>query len=76
MTKLETVDKLIDCFRKVGIKNIIIDNPFKGGQISKKTHNDTGIECVQLEINYNYRSIRKIRNLNKICKALVSFIRS
>ena len=74
MAKPETVNKLIACLKKSGIKNIAINDPLKGGQISQTIHRDIGIECIQLEINYNYRNIRKINNLKKICKALISFI--
>lgn len=70
----ELVEKLIKHLKKQGIKNIVTNEPFKGGDITKTIHETTGIDCVQLEINYNYRNIHKIRNLNKICKALTKFI--
>ncbi|MBR3270248.1 N-formylglutamate amidohydrolase [Candidatus Saccharibacteria bacterium] len=71
----ELVEKLIKNLKKQGIKNIAENDPFKGGDITKTIHESTGIDCIQLEINYNYRNIRKIRNLNKICRALASFIK-
>lgn len=71
----ELVEKLIKNFKQQGIKNIAENNPFKGGDITKTVHEATGIDCIQLEINYDYRNIRKIRNLNKICKALTKFIK-
>ena len=74
MAGQDTINKLIDCLREAGIKNIALDDPFKGGQISQATYANIGIECIQLEINYNYRNIRKINNLKKICSALVRFI--
>lgn len=74
MVRQETISRLINCLKEVGINNIVLDDPFKGGQISQMIYNNTGIECIQLEINYNYRNIRKIRNLKKICSALVRFI--
>ena len=70
----ELVEKLIKHLKKQGIKNIVTNEPFKGGDITKTIHETTGIDCIQLEINYDYRNIRKIRNLNKICKALTKFI--
>lgn len=70
------VNRLIEVFRKNGIKNIVLNDPFKGGDITRTVFNETGIDCIQLEINYNYRNIRKIKNLNKICRALVEFARS
>ena len=76
MARLETVNRLIECLKKSGIKNIALNDPFKGGQISQSIHENIGIECIQLEINHNYRNILKIRNLSKICKALVKFVES
>lgn len=76
MVKQETINRLINCFKEAGINNIVLDDPFKGGQISQTIHNNEGIECIQLEINYNYRNIRKIRNLKKICRTLVRFIQA
>lgn len=69
------VENLINSLKASGIKNIAINEPFKGGNIIKTVHENTGISCIQLEINYNYRNIRKIRNLNKICRALSRFIK-
>jgi hypothetical protein len=74
MAKQETVDKLIECLNKAGIKNVVVDDPFKGGQITQATHDNTSAECLQLEINYKYRNIRKIQNLNRICRALANFV--
>ena len=70
----EIIEKLTKNLKKQGIKNIASNDPFRGGDITKTIRETTGIDCIQLEINYNYRSIRKIRNLNKICKALIKFI--
>lgn len=69
------VENLINSLKASGIKNIAMNEPFKGGNITKTVHENTGISCIQLEINYNYRNIRKIRNLNKICRALSRFIK-
>ena len=76
MVGRDTINKLVDCLGKAGIKNIAIDDPFKGGQISQTVYYDIGIECIQLEINYNYRNIHKINNLKKICRALIRFVQS
>lgn len=71
----ELVENLIKSLKKQGIKNIATNDPFKGGDITKTISETTGIDCIQLEINYNYRNLRKVRNLNKICRALASFIK-
>lgn len=76
MVRQETINKLVNCLEEAGINNIALDDPFKGGQISQTIRNNMGIECIQLEINYNYRNIRKIKNLKKICGALVRFIQA
>lgn len=75
MVSDKRTDKLIKHLNENGIKNISIDDPFKGGFISKTIHEKTGIDCIQLEINRNYRDLRKIRNLNRICRSLVSYVK-
>jgi len=42
--------------------------------VDASVFDNTGINCIQLEINGNYRNIRKANNLKKICKALTDFI--
>ena len=69
-----TVNTLIDCLNRNGIKNIVLNDPFKGGNITRTVFSETGIECIQLEINNNYRNIRKIKNMRKLCKALITFV--
>ena len=67
------VQKLVDCMNKHHVKNIAMNEPFKGGDITRTVYNKLGINCIQLEINYNYRNLRKIKNLRNICKALIDF---
>ena len=69
------INTLIECLKKNGIKNIVLNEPFKGGNITKSVFDETGIECIQLEINNDYRNIRKIKNMRKICKALIMFVK-
>ncbi|MBR3172694.1 N-formylglutamate amidohydrolase [Candidatus Saccharibacteria bacterium] len=68
------VDKLVKCFRKCGVTRIAFNDPFKGGYITRTTYEETKINCIQLEINQNYRSIRKANNIKKICNSLIMFI--
>ena len=70
----KTVSTLIDCLNKNGIKSIILNDPFKGGDITRTIFDKTRIECIQLEINNDYRNIRKISNMRKICKSLIMFV--
>lgn len=74
MMNMGEVDRLIDCLKKSSIGRIVLDDPFKGGQISQTIHEKAGIDCVQLEINYDYRNVRKIKNLRAICRALTRFV--
>lgn len=71
----KTVNKLIACLNKNGIKKIAMNDPFKGGDITRSVHEQAGIPCLQLEINRNFRNLRKINNLKKLCKALTEFVR-
>ena len=68
------VDKLVEFLRRNGIGNIVVNDPFKGGDIIRTVHDKTGVNCMQLEINRSYRSIHKINNMRKICKALSMFV--
>lgn len=70
------VEKLTTSLQKNNIKNIAYNDPFRGGHIIKDISEATVINCVQLEINRNFRDIRKINNLRRICKALVDFSKS
>ncbi len=74
MADEKTVGVLVDCLQKNGVTKIAFNEPFKGGFITRTVFNNTGINCIQLEINGNYRNIRKANNLKKICKALTDFI--
>lgn len=76
MAKQETIDRLVACLKEVGIRRIVLNNPFKGGQITQTAFKNNKIECIQLEINQNYRNIRKITNLHKICRALIKFVKA
>lgn len=70
----KTIAKLIECLKKSGIRNVAENDPFNGGDITRMIFDEAGVQCIQLEINYNYRNIRKIKNMRKICRALVMFI--
>lgn len=68
------VGALVDCLQKNGVAKIAFNEPFKGGFITRTIYENCGINCIQLEINGNYRSLRKINNLKKICNALIDFV--
>ncbi len=68
------VGDLVECLQKNGVTKIAFNDPFKGGFITRTVYENCGINCIQLEINGDYRNLRKINNLKKICKALTDFI--
>jgi len=70
-----TIEELKDAFIEHGVKNIETNNPFKGGGITQYIYLDTNIDVIQIEINRNYRDVNKIENMEKICNALISFIK-
>lgn len=69
-----TINELKESFIEHGIKNIELNNPFKGGGITRYVYGTTDIDVIQIEINRNYRDITKIDNLEKVCESLISFI--
>ncbi len=70
----EKTKELIKCLNQNGIKHVSLNDPFKGGDITKTVHDSAKINCLQLEINHSFRSIRNTKNMKKICRALVKFI--
>lgn len=68
------VGDLVECLQENGVTKIAFNDPFKGGFITRTVYENCGINCIQLEINGDYRNLRKINNLKKICKALTDFI--
>lgn len=70
-----TINELKESFIENGIKNIELNNPFKGGGITRYIYGTTDIDVIQIEINRNYRDIDKIDNLEKVCNSLINFIK-
>ena len=70
---LTTQNALIDCFRAHGIEKIAMNDPFKGGGITKYIYANTDIDIIQIEINKNFRDKQNLAECEKICKALVDF---
>jgi hypothetical protein len=73
-TDFSTIRELKEAFIENGVNNISINDPFKGGGITKSVYQNTNIDAVQIEINQKYRDITKISNIESICKALEQFI--
>lgn len=68
------IKELEEAFLENGIKNIIHNDPFKGGAITQYLYNLKDVDVVQLEINYNYRDYSNIDNLKLLCDSLSKFI--
>lgn len=70
-----TVKELEDAFKEHGIKNVIYNEPFKGGGITRYIYGNTNIDVIQIEINRKFRDIDNIDNLKKVCDSLIAFIK-
>ena len=70
----EIIEKLTKCLNRNGIKKIAINDPFKGGDITRTVHEQAGIDCLQFEINRRFRSLHRITYIENLCKALAEFI--
>ena len=69
-----TIKELEESFIENGIKNIIHNNPFKGGAITQYLFNIKNVDVIQLEINQKFRDSNNISNLELLCKSLINFI--
>lgn len=70
-----TINNLKESFNKEEIFNIKENSPFKGGGITKYIYKNTNIEIIQIEINSKYRNINEPEKLEKVCNALINFIK-
>lgn len=70
-----TVKELEEAFKEHGIKNVIYNEPFKGGGITRYIYGNTNIDVIQIEINRKFRDIDNIDNLKKVCDSLIAFIK-
>ena len=69
-----TIKELIDSFNENDIFNIEINNPFKGGAITKKVFSETDCDVIQIEINANFRNVEEAKKMEQVCNALIKFI--
>lgn len=70
-----TVNELIDSFNENGIFKVEVNEPFKGGEITKKIYGETECDILQIEINGKYRNISEIEKLKQVTDSLINFIR-
>lgn len=69
-----TINELKEAFTENGIKNIVMNDPFKGGAITQYLYNLKDVDVIQLEINRKYRSINNIELLEKLIESFINFI--
>lgn len=69
-----TINELKEAFIENGIKNISINDPFKGGAITQYLYNLKDVDVIQLEINRRYRDINNPKLLNQLINSLKKFI--
>ena len=70
-----TIKELEDAFHENGVLNVSMNQLFKGGGITQTVYGNTSVDVIQLEINGNYRNINDIDKIEKICLALIQFIK-
>ena len=70
-----TIRNFRNSFFENGIYEIVLNEPFKGGGITKYIFGKTEIDVIQIEINGKYRNINNAENMERICNALIKFIR-
>ena len=70
-----TIHELKEAFIENGVKNVEINNPFKGGGITRCVYLSTDAEAIQIEINGKYRDQNDIESIKKIYESLIQFIK-
>ena len=71
---ISTIKELEKAFINKGIVNLSYNDPFKGGAITQYLFNVKDLDVIQLEINWRFRNVENIENLELLCKALEEFI--
>ncbi len=69
-----TINELKEAFQEQGL-NVVINDPFKGGAVTKNVYGFTDAEAIQIEINKKFRDINNIDGIKKVCDALINFIK-
>lgn len=70
-----TINELKRAFIENGIKNVCMNDPFKGGAITQYLYNLNDVDIIQLEINAKYRDYNNLELLEKLIESLINFIR-
>ena len=69
-----TLKELIEAFNENCIFKVDVNEPFKGGFVTRKVYFQTNCDVIQIEINWNYRDIERPENIKQVCDSLISFI--
>lgn len=72
-TDYTTVKELETSFRENGIDNIVYNNPFKGGAITRGIFGIDNVDVIQIEINKKFRE--NPESLRRIISSLEMFIK-
>ena len=70
-----TIKELEEAFTENNINNIVHNDPFKGGAITKYIYNLEDVDVIQVEINGKYRDKDNIDELERLCKSFENFIK-
>ena len=68
-----TIKELKEAFEENGVLEVSVNDPFKGGGITKKIYGSTDVDVIQIEINRNYRDL-DVENFKKVVDSLEKFI--
>ena len=69
-----TIKELEEAFTENGIKDIVHNDPFKGGAITQYIYGLNDVDAIQLEINSKFRDFENIDELERLCKSIGNFI--
>lgn len=70
-----TIKELEEAFTENGIKDIVHNDPFKGGAITQYIYGLNDVDAIQLEINSKFRDFENIDELERLCKSIGNFIK-
>lgn len=70
-----TINELEEAFKENKILNVVHNDPFKGGAITRNLYSISNVEVIQLEINKNYRDSNDIKKVEILIESLKKFIK-
>ena len=70
-----TIKELEEAFKENEIDNIVHNDPFKGGAITRYVYKMKDVEVIQIEINAKYRDYKNLEELEKLIKSFGNFIK-